>query len=99
MAKLQEKYESLVIISAKLGEDGVKEIVSKITALIEQDDTLDGVDEWGKRRLAYAINYETEGFYVIFNYTSVPSLPAEVERRLQITEGVLRVLNTKRLGE
>ena len=52
------------------------------------------MNDWGKRKLAYAINYETEGNYVLWNFTSEPSFPAELERVLKITDGVLRFLIT-----
>ena len=80
MAKVSANYESVVVISTTLGEDGIKAMVEKITSLISQNGTLDSVNEWGKRRLAYPINDETEGFYVLFNFTSVPSFPAELDR-------------------
>ncbi len=92
MAKVSANYESVVVISTALGEDGIKAMVEKITTLISQNGTLDSVNEWGKRRLAYPINDETEGYYVLFNFTSVPSFPAELDRIYKITEGLLRTL-------
>ena len=92
MAKVSANYESVVVISTALGEDGIKAMVEKITSLISQNGTLDSVNEWGKRRLAYPINDETEGYYVLFNFTSVPSFPAELDRIYKITEGLLRTL-------
>ena len=92
MAKVSANYESVVVISTTLGEDGIKAMVQKITSLISQNGTLDSVNEWGKRRLAYPINDETEGYYVLFNFTSVPSFPAELDRIYMITEGLLRTL-------
>ncbi len=92
MAKVSANYESVVVISTTLGEDGIKAMVEKITNLISQNGTLDSVNEWGKRRLAYPINDETEGYYVLFNFTSVPSFPAELDRIYKITEGLLRTL-------
>ena len=92
MAKVSANYESVVVISTTLGEDGIKALVEKITSLISQNGTLDSVNEWGKRRLAYPINDETEGYYVLFNFTSVPSFPAELDRIYKITEGLLRTL-------
>ena len=92
MAKESANYESVVVISTTLGEDGIKAMVEKITSLISQNGTLDSVNEWGKRRLAYPINDETEGYYVLFNFTSVPSFPAELDRIYKITEGLLRTL-------
>ncbi len=99
MAKLTEKYEALIVLSTKVGEDGIKALVEKINALICSNATLDSVDEWGKRRLAYPINYETEGYYVLFNFTSAPSFPAELERVLNITDGVMRSVVTLRVSE
>ena len=92
MAKLQSKYESVIIISTKLSEDEIKAVVTKFSDMIAANGTLDKVDEWGKRRLVYAINYETEGYYVLFDFTSVPSFPAELERVYGITDGVIRSL-------
>ena len=92
MAKVSANYESVVVISTTLGEDGIKAMVEKIKSLISQNGTLDSVNEWGKRRLAYPINDETEGYYVLFNFTSVPSFPAELDRIYKITEGLLRTL-------
>lgn len=97
MAKLTEKYEALIVLSTKVGEDGIKALVEKINTLISTNATLDSVDEWGKRRLAYPINYETEGYYVLFNFNSVPSFPVELERRLNITDGILRSLVVTRV--
>ncbi len=99
MAKVSEKYESVLVLSTKSGEDAVKAAVEKFTALITKHATLDSVDEWGKRRLAYAINYETEGYYVLFNFTSAPDFPAELDRVYKITDGVLRSLIVKKEEE
>ncbi|MCI8500881.1 MAG: 30S ribosomal protein S6 [Oscillospiraceae bacterium] len=92
MAKLQGKYESVIIISLKLSEEEIKAAVAKITDLISANGTLEKVDEWGKRRLAYAINYETEGYYVQFDFTSAPDFLAELDRIYGITDGIIRSL-------
>lgn len=92
MAKVSANYETVVVINTKLGEDGIKAMVEKVTNLITQNGTLESVDEWGKRRLAYPIEDETEGYYVLFNFTSAPSFPAELDRVYKITEGILRTL-------
>ncbi|MCI8405525.1 MAG: 30S ribosomal protein S6 [Oscillospiraceae bacterium] len=99
MAKLSEKYEAVVILSLKNGEESVKANVEKITELITGNATMDSVDEWGKRRLAYPIAYETDGYYVLYSFTSAPSFPAELDRVLKITDGVLRSLITEKLPE
>lgn len=97
MAKLNENYEAVVIFSLKQGEEEIKTLIEKFSARIAKYGTLEGVEEWGKRTLAYEIDDETEGYYVLFNFNSVPSFPAELERRLNITDGVLRSLIVARV--
>lgn len=92
MAKLEQNYESILVLSTKLGEEGIKAAVEKFTAMISEAAKLEAVDEWGKRRLAYAINYETEGYYVMFTFNATPDFPAELDRVYKITDGVLRSL-------
>ena len=92
MAKLTQKYETMLVLSTKLGEDGIAQTVEKFKDLISSHGVLETVDEWGKRRLAYPINYETEGFYTLINFSSEESFPAELDRVINITDGVLRSL-------
>lgn len=87
---VKNAYETVLVISMKLGEEGIAAMVQKFKDLIESNATLDGVDEWGKRRLAYLINKEAEGYYVLFNFTSEPEFPAELDRIYKITDGILR---------
>lgn len=90
MAKLSEKYEAIVVFSLKKGEEQIKALTEKFSDLIKANGTLTNVDEWGKRKLAYEINYEGEGWYVLYNFESKPDFPAELERIINITDGVLR---------
>lgn len=90
MAKLGEKYEAMVVFSLKNGEEQVQNLVTKFTDLIKANGELINVDEWGKRKLAYAINYETDGYYIVYTFTSKTDFPAEFERIVGITDGVLR---------
>ncbi|MBR4578236.1 MAG: 30S ribosomal protein S6 [Oscillospiraceae bacterium] len=97
MAKISEKYEVLYVLNPNLTEEETAAIVEKIKNLIEQNNgTIDELNEWGKRKLAYEINYLTEGYYVLVKFTSGPELPAEVDRILGITDGVIRSLVTLR---
>ena len=91
------KYESIVVFSVlnKTDED-VQALVEKFKALIEKNGTLESIDEWGKRKLAYLINDEAEGYYVLFNFECEPTFPAELERIAGITEGVLRSIVVKK---
>lgn len=90
MANLKASYETVFILSSKLTEEATAEMVKKFTDLIAANGTVDSVDEWGKRRLAYDIDYEQEGYYVLVNFTSAPEFPAELDRIFRITEGVIR---------
>ena len=94
MAKLSEKYELMVVLNTKLGEDGIKDLIEKFKGYLETTTTFESVDEWGKRKLAYAIDDETEGYYVLMHFEASTDVPAELQRRLNITDGVLRSLIT-----
>ena len=95
MAKVNAKYEAMVVFSLAKGEDAVKELIEKFKAQIEENATLESVDEsWGKRKLAYLINDELDGYYVIYTFESTPAYPAEFTRKVNITDGVLRSLVT-----
>ena len=91
-----QKYESMIVISTKQEEDVIKGLVEKFKSLIEENGTLVSVDEWGKKRLAYPINDENDGYYVLYNYECNADFPAELDRVLRITDGVLRSLIIKK---
>ena len=90
MAKITEKYEAIIVFSLKKDEEQIKALTAKFADLIKENGTLGEIEEWGKRKLAYEINYETEGYYVLYNFESKPDFPAELERVINITDGVLR---------
>ena len=92
MAKITGKYEVLYIIDPAQGEEGIAALVEKFKAMVEAEGTLLNIDEWGKRRMAYAINDLTEGYYVLMNMETNPAFPAELERVMKITDGILRCL-------
>ena len=87
-----QKYESMVVISTKQDEEAIKGLVEKFSNLISANGTLVSVDEWGKKKLAYMINKETEGYYVLFTFESESAFPAELDRVFKITEGLLRTM-------
>ena len=96
MAKTSEKYELMYIINPNLSEEETAAIVEKFKGLVELNGTLDEIEEMGKRKLAYEINYISEGYYVLVKFTSAPEFPAELDRVLGITDGVMRSLITLR---
>ena len=96
MAKTTEKYELMYIINPNLSEEETAAVVEKFKALVEQNGTLEEMEEMGKRKLAYEINYISEGYYVLVKFTSGPDFPAELDRVLGITDGIRRALITRR---
>ena len=96
MAKASEKYEVMYIINPNFTEEQTAAVVEKFKALVEANGTLEEMEEMGKRKLAYEINYISEGYYVLVKFTSAPDFPAELDRILGITEGVIRSMITLR---
>ncbi len=94
MEKKMCSYETLFAVNGNYTEEEFKAVEEKFVALINENGTDVTVDEWGKRRFAYPINYVTEGYYVLVNYKSEPSFPLELGRVFGITEGILRHMTT-----
>jgi len=90
MEKLMNSYETLFIIDAQLSDEEIKALTEKFVARIAKNGTVTEVNEWGKRRLAYPINDKNEGYYVLVNFESEPEFPAELERRFNIADGIMR---------
>lgn len=90
MANTTAKYETVMILSTKGGEEATTALVEKFQTLISQNGTIESVDDWGKRRLAYEIDDQNEGYYVLINFISDPQFPAELDRLYKITDGVMR---------
>ena len=90
------KYEAALVYSVANGDEAVNALKEKFNDLIAKNGTIENVDDWGKRRLAYLINDEAEGYYVFTTFTSDANFPAELERVAGITDGVLRVLVIKK---
>lgn len=92
MPKVAYKYETIFITDTSKGEEAVNANVEKFKNLIAANGTIENVDVWGNRRLAYPINDMTEGHYTLINFTSGSEFPAELDRIYKITDGVLRSL-------
>ena len=91
------RYELIYIIDTALEDTARKEMVERVNNLITANGgEIEKVDEtWGKRRLAYAINYKTEGWYVLVTFKAPAELPREVERNLRNIDTVLRYMTVK----
>ncbi len=92
MAEIINKYETIFVLEADLDEEKINAISEKFQKLIAANGTVESVDVWGKRKLAYPINYKTEGFYVLVNFSSDPEFPKELDRVYNITDGVIRTI-------
>lgn len=90
MAEKINKYETIFVIDATKTEEEITALTEKFKSLIEKNGEIESVDDWGKRRLAYAIDDLTEGYYVLVNFKSGPDFPAELERVYGITDGIIR---------
>jgi small subunit ribosomal protein S6 len=85
------KYETMFILHPSLDEEAVKANIEKFKGVIENGGgTVDNVDFWGKRKLAYEIKKVNEGFYTLVNFSANPELPQELDRIFRITDGVIR---------
>lgn len=96
MEKVLNKYETDIVVDATLTDEEIEVVVEKFKALIAANGTVDSVDVWGKRKLAYPIDYKTEGYYVLINFTSEPEFIKELDRNYNITDGILRTLTVRK---
>ena len=94
MAKTLANYELMYIIDMDLGEEQIAAMVQKFKDLIEANGTINELDEIGKKKLAYLIDDKPEGYYVLIKFSSGPQFPAELDRVLRITDGIMRSLIT-----
>ena len=84
------KYETVIIINPVLDEAATKAVIEKFTAMINESGKVESTEEWGKKRLAYPINKQNEGYYVLINFTSNPEFIDELERVYNITDDVIK---------
>ena len=89
------KYESVIIINPNVDEEGMKALISRFTDLINTDGKVEKVDELGKRKLAYEVKKNEEGFYVVFYFEANADLIAELERNYRITDEVIKFMTIK----
>lgn len=90
MPKITGKYETIFIVNATLTEEAINAVVEKFTNLIAANGEITKIDQWGKRRMAYAIDDMAEGYYVLVEFDSKPDFPAELDRIYKITDGIMR---------
>lgn len=86
------KYESIIIISPVVEEEGIKNLIQKFSDLINTEGKIESVEQLGKKRLAYEIKKNKEGFYILFNFEAKPELITELERNYRITDEVIKFI-------
>ena len=93
---MMRKYETIFILHPSLDEEAVKANIEKFKGVIENGGgTIENVDFWGKRKLAYEIAKVNEGFYTLINFEANTELPKELDRVFRITDGVIRHIIVK----
>ena len=90
------KYETIMIIDATLDEAATKATIDKFLALIGEHGTVESTEEWGKKKLAYPIQKQNEGYYTLVNFTSNPEFIDELDRVYNITDEVIKHIVTKK---
>ena len=89
-------YEILYIVRADLEDDKVQDVVKRVNTLIERSGgAAEQTSLWGKRRLAYRVDKYREGTYVLFQITAEPTAVKELERRLRVSDVVLKFLTVR----
>ena len=96
MENVINKYETIIVIDAALTDDEINASVEKFKALISANGTIENVDVWGKRKLAYPIDFKTEGYYVLINFASQAEFITELDRNYNITDSILRTITVRK---
>ena len=94
--KMQNNYETIMIVNSNLEEAAIKDTIAKISALISEHGTVESTEEWGKKRLAYPIKKQNEGYYVLINFSSNPEFINELDRIYNITDEVIKHIIVKK---
>ena len=91
------KYEVLYILDAKIDDAAKDALFEKFKGVVESaGGAVENVDKWGVKKLAYEINFKSEGYYVLMNFTANADLPQELERQMRITDEVMRFIVVKK---
>ena len=91
------KYEALYIIDKDVSEESRQAVIDKLSDVVtSKGGEVENVDKWGIRKYAYPINFKSEGFYVLMNFTAAPEVPAEIERLVRSMDETVRVMVVRR---
>ncbi len=93
------KYEAMYIITPEMEDEAIKGVIEKFSGIITANGgEIEKTDEWGRKKLAYPIDYKTEGYYVLVNFAAAPELPRELERNFRNDESILRYMVVRQNG-
>ena len=90
------KYESVIIINPSLEEQGIKDVITKFNDLINSDGKVENVEEIGRKKLAYDIKKQSEGYYVVFTFEANPEFISELERIYRITDNIMKFITIRK---
>ncbi|MGI6084183.1 MAG: 30S ribosomal protein S6 [Acetivibrionales bacterium] len=93
---VMNKYEAMYIVFPTIDDEQVKDLVEKFNNLISEHGEIEKVEEWGRKKLAYEVQDQKEGYYVLLNFSANPEFPTELERNFKINENILKYLILKR---
>jgi small subunit ribosomal protein S6 len=89
-------YEELFIIKPDATEEEIDQVIEQMQGVITAaGGTVDKMDKWGKKRLAYRVDKHREGYYVLIQFTAGPQTVHELERRLRVTDAVIKFLTVR----
>lgn len=93
------KYEAMYIVTPEMEDEAIKGVIEKFSGIITANGgEIEKTDEWGRKKLAYPIDYKTEGYYVLVNFAAAPELPRELERNFRNDESILRYMLVRQNG-
>lgn len=93
------KYEAMYIVTPEMEDEVIKGVIEKFSGIITANGgEIEKTDEWGRKKLAYPIDYKTEGYYVLVNFAAAPELPRELERNFRNDESILRYMVVRQNG-
>ena len=93
------KYEAMYIVTPEMEDEAIKGVIEKFSGIITANGgEIEKTDEWGRKKLAYPIDYKTEGYYVLMNFAAAPELPRELERNFRNDESILRYMVVRQNG-
>lgn len=93
------KYEAMYIVIPEMEDEAIKGVIEKFSGIITANGgEIEKTDEWGRKKLAYPIDYKTEGYYVLVNFAAAPELPRELERNFRNDESILRYMVVRQNG-